>query len=178
VSLRTCWHLSPYAAGAGIGILGWLAFLLSDRFIACSSSYARTAGMIERILHRAVFERREYYREFPPRVDWEWMLVAGVFIGAFLSSVLAGGPGFSVVPPAWAGWFGASVPLRIAASFAGGLLVGFGTRWAGGCTSGHGISGTLQLAVSSWIAVILFFGAGILAAAAISALAPPAGIGC
>ena len=34
-------------------------------------------------------------------------------------------------------------------------------RWAGGCTSGHGISGTLQLAVSSWIAAGCFFIGGI-----------------
>ena len=38
-----------------------------------------------------------------------------------------------------------------------GLLVGFGTRLGNGCTSGHGISGTMQLAVSSWISAICFF---------------------
>jgi uncharacterized membrane protein YedE/YeeE len=42
--------------------------------------------------------------------------------------------------------------------------MGIGSRWAGGCTSGHGISGALQLAVSSWIAMIGMFGGGILAA--------------
>jgi hypothetical protein len=38
--------------------------------------------------------------------------------------------------------------------------MGFGARWAGGCTSGHGISGTLQLAVSGWLAVVAFFASG------------------
>jgi len=46
----------------------------------------------------------------------------------------------------------------------GGIIMGFGARWAGGCTSGHGISGTLQLAVSSWLAAICFFAGGILTA--------------
>lgn len=178
MSLQNGLHWSPYVAGAGIGILGWLAFLLSDRFLACSSAYARTAGMIEKLFRGAAAENDEYYKEFQPRVDWEWMLVAGVFIGALISSVLAGGPDFSAVPSEWADWFGESAPLRIAASFAGGLLVGFGARWAGGCTSGHGISGTLQLALSSWIAVILFFGAGILSAALVSSLAASGGQGC
>ena len=44
-----------------------------------------------------------------------------------------------------------------------GLLVGVGTRLGNGCTSGHGISGTLQLSVGSWIAVInetVLFGGG------------------
>jgi uncharacterized membrane protein YedE/YeeE len=46
----------------------------------------------------------------------------------------------------------------------GGVFLGFGARWAGGCTSGHGISGTMQLAVSSWISAICFFIGGILMA--------------
>jgi uncharacterized membrane protein YedE/YeeE len=36
-----------------------------------------------------------------------------------------------------------------------------GARWAGGCTSGHGISGSLQLSVASWVAVFCFFAGGI-----------------
>ena len=46
----------------------------------------------------------------------------------------------------------------------GGIIMGFGARWAGGCTSGHGISGTLQLVVSSWLAAICFFVSGIVTA--------------
>ena len=40
----------------------------------------------------------------------------------------------------------------------------FGARMAGGCTSGHGISGTLQLAVSSWVFILLAFTVGTVAA--------------
>lgn len=50
-------------------------------------------------------------------------------------------------------------------AFAGGVLMAFGARLAGGCTSGHGISGTLQLNVASWIAVICFFVGGAFVAA-------------
>jgi uncharacterized membrane protein YedE/YeeE len=53
---------------------------------------------------------------------------------------------------------------RVAVALLGGVLLGIGARWAGGCTSGHGISGTLQLAVSSWIAAACFFIGGIAAA--------------
>lgn len=41
----------------------------------------------------------------------------------------------------------------------------FGARLAGGCTSGHGISGTLQLSVGSWIALACFFIGGAVVAA-------------
>ncbi len=46
--------------------------------------------------------------------------------------------------------------------FAGGLMVGFGARYAGGCTSGHAISGLSNLQLPSLIAVIGFFAGGIL----------------
>jgi len=46
----------------------------------------------------------------------------------------------------------------------GGIIMGIGARWAGGCTSGHGISGTLQLAVSSWLATLSFLVGGIITA--------------
>jgi uncharacterized membrane protein YedE/YeeE len=46
----------------------------------------------------------------------------------------------------------------------GGVFLGIGSRWADGCTSGHGISGTLQMVVSSWIAVICFFIGGVVTA--------------
>jgi len=48
--------------------------------------------------------------------------------------------------------------------FFGGLLIGFGTRYAGGCTSGHAISGLSNLQVPSLIAVIGFFIGGLLMA--------------
>ncbi|MDD5736170.1 MAG: YeeE/YedE thiosulfate transporter family protein [Methanothrix soehngenii] len=48
--------------------------------------------------------------------------------------------------------------------------MGLGARWADGCTSGHGISGTLQLSLVSWIAVVCFFVSGIAVAALIFGL--------
>ena len=45
-----------------------------------------------------------------------------------------------------------------------GLMVGLGTRYGSGCTSGHGISGCLQLAVSGWLFFIVMFASGILTA--------------
>ena len=44
----------------------------------------------------------------------------------------------------------------------GGFMVGFGTRWAGGCTSGHAISGLSNLQIPSLIAVIGFFAGGLI----------------
>ena len=92
------------------------------------------------------------------------MLVVGIFVGAFLSSQLSGRFHWAWVPDLWAGTFGDASWVRWIVSLAGGIIMGLGARWAGGCTSGHGISGTLQLAVSSWLAVISFFVGGIVTA--------------
>jgi uncharacterized membrane protein YedE/YeeE len=152
---------SPYAAGIGIGVLSWLTFLLSDKPLGCSTAFSRTSGMIEKLLRGDRVLKKAYYRKFVPEIDWEWMLVIGIFFGAFLSSTLSGQFHVLWVPERWRDAFGGTFSVRWAVSLAGGILLGFGARWAGGCTSGHGISGTLQLAVSSWIAAVCFFLGGI-----------------
>lgn len=155
---------SPYAVGAGIGVLSWLAFLLSDKPLGCSTAFARTSGMVEGFFSDPPIEKRLYFQEFPPRIDWEWMLVLGIVIGAFLSVTLSGSFQVELVPSLWSSNFGVRAFPRILSAFNGGILLGFGARWAGGCTSGHGISGTLQLAVSGWLAVACFFFGGVVAA--------------
>ncbi len=155
---------SPYAAGAGIGVLSWLTLYVSGHPIGCSTSFARTAGMIERLFRGRKVEEKLFYREIPPVVDWQWMLVAGMVFGAFLSAQLSGDFRWQWIPPKWEAAFGDDRLTRIAVAVAGGILLGFGSRWAGGCTSGHGISGTMQLALSSWVSACCFFIGGIAAA--------------
>ena len=152
---------SPYAVGAGIGLLSCLTFLLSDKPLGCSTAFARTSGMIEKLFRGPKVAKKPYYQKFPPVVDWEWLLVVGVIIGAFVSAKLSGQFDLRWVPGRWAASLGSGVAVRLLSAFAGGALLGIGARWAGGCTSGHGISGSLQLAVSGWLAVICFFAGGV-----------------
>jgi len=158
---------SPYAVGIGIGVLSWLAFLLSDKPIGCSTAFSRTSGMVERLFRGSRVAEKPYYKKFAPTVDWEWMLVVGILVGAFISAQLSGEFRATWIPQLWASSFGSGIGMRWILALIGGVLIGLGARWAGGCTSGHGISGTLQLAVSSWLAVIGFFIGGIVTAMAI-----------
>lgn len=155
---------SPYAVGAGIGILSWFTFLLSKKPIGCSTAFARTSGMIAKIFSRRKVEQNMYYQEVAPVIDWEWMLVVGIIIGSLVSALLSGDFHWQWVPDRWAASFGTAPAPRVIVAVIGGIFLGFGARWTGGCTSGHGISGTLQLAVSSWISAICFFIGGIAAA--------------
>jgi uncharacterized membrane protein YedE/YeeE len=120
--------------------------------------------MIERLFRGKKAEDRPYYQKIGLGIDWQWMLVLGVVLGSLASALLSGDFRLQWVPDSWAAVFGNSPVLRTLAALIGGCFIGFGARWADGCTSGHGISGTLQLAVSSWISAICFFIGGILAA--------------
>mgnify|MGYP000984755114 FL=1 len=164
LELLTQTRWSPYAVGIGIGILSWLTFLISKRPIACSTTFAKLSGMIEMVFRGDKVEQKPYYQKLRLVVGWQMMLVLGVVIGSLLSALLAGDFRWQWVPSLWATTFGSAPLLRVVVAFLGGVIIGFGARWAGGCTSGHGISGTLQLAVSSWISALCFFIGGILTA--------------
>jgi hypothetical protein len=153
---------SPYLVGALIGLLSMATFYFSDKPLGASSAYARLAGMVGKLFARRHTESLEYYKDSKPKVDWEVMLVIGVMGGAFLAAWLGGELTGKWLPEMWTARFGEdSLALRLGVAFAGGGLMAFGARMAGGCTSGHGISGTMQLSVGSWIAVVCFFVGGI-----------------
>ncbi|MGC9424143.1 YeeE/YedE thiosulfate transporter family protein [Vibrio sp.] len=155
---------SPYLVGIGIGILTWLSFIFAHRPIGCSTGYTRISGIIEKLVRGKNVEKKRYYQTFVPKVDWEMMLLLGIVLGAFLSSSLSGTFKFELVPQLWKTAFGSGVLGRAVGALVGGVFIGLGARMAGGCTSGHGISGTLQLAVGSWLALICFFVGGYVAA--------------
>jgi uncharacterized membrane protein YedE/YeeE len=120
--------------------------------------------MIERLFRGKKVEQKEYYQKNKLIVDWQWMLVLGIVIGSFISATLSKDFSWQWVPPLWETTFGNFPILRVIVATLGGIFVGFGARWADGCTSGHGISGALQLAISSWISAVCFFIGGILTA--------------
>jgi len=104
------------------------------------------------------FKREKLQKSNP----WRLPFLIGLVGGGVLSAVLSGG-----WAPTWdlgmfdqyAGW---GVGGKVALMFGGGALVGFGTRLAGGCTSGHCIFGISNLEKSGLVATIAFFGSGML----------------
>jgi uncharacterized membrane protein YedE/YeeE len=157
---------SPYLVGAAIGILSWFAFASVDHPMGITTAFENSAALLIQSGNpdAASVQALAQARESSPKIDWEWMLVLGVFIGAFISSNLSKDRTKSSVPELWAQRFGADRTKRLAGAFGGGALMMFGARLAQGCTSGHGISGLAQLAVSSLVFVLVFFLVGIAAA--------------
>jgi uncharacterized protein len=156
---------SPYVVGVLIGILVLSTLGLAGKKIGASSAYSDTAGMIGRLVAPAHIASLPYYQKGKPMIGWTFMIVLGAILGSFLAAWTGGELTGTYLQDMWVARFGAdSGLLRTVVALVGGALMAFGARMAGGCTSGHGISGTLQLAVSSWIAVVCFFIGGIAAA--------------
>jgi len=162
--------ISWRVAGALLGLLLILATALV-RPIGVSTQYVVTDGII---LHSAapnVAESNEYFNQYGEKDDWSigygWMLVIGMFVGGAISALATkhfrsrSNPS---VPSMWGTEFGNSSPRRMTHAFIGGVLLLFGARLAGGCTSGHMISGISQLTIGSFLFGISIFASGIITA--------------
>lgn len=152
---------SPYFVGVGIGVLSWLTFYFSDSPIGASSFYAQMSGFIGKLFAKRHTNSLTYFKANPPSVNWEFGFVIAIIAGGAIGALTGGEFTNEWLPPMWVARFGDSIALRAVVALGGGILMAFGARLAGGCTSGHGISGTLQLNLASWIAVICFFIGGI-----------------
>ncbi len=155
---------SPYVAGALIGLLNVGSMLVSKKPLGASTSYMKIGGMIYGLFNKKKVEKNEYYNKNELKLDWGIMLIIGIILGAFLSAQLSGSFNLTTVPTMWAKEVSDSALIRFIASVAGGIFLGVGARWANGCTSGHGITGTSQLSAISWVASVAFFIGGIAAA--------------
>ena len=141
---------------AGLGIAGiTLALLLiGNRRLGVSSGFEDVCSLA---LSAPYFRRSAVVSGR----QWRLPLLCGLVIGGFLSAVLGGG-----WQPTWdLGMFDAAIGLgpagKLAWMFVAGLLIGFGTRLASGCTAGHGIFGLANFERASLITTITFVAAGI-----------------
>lgn len=160
-------RFSPYLAGAGIGVLSWITFGFMHQAIGVSTTFVRIVGLVESMFIPGHVENNPYLAKYiveNPPIEWQMFLVFGLLIGAAISAVLAGSYRIEYVPEPWKSRFGKSRTVRNIAAFIGGILVLFGARLAGGCTSGHGLSGGMQLSISGWVFFASFFATGVITA--------------
>ena len=154
---------SPYVAGIVIGLLQIPAFLLIETALGASSSYVTFGGLIASWIDPSIL-KIDYVAKHVALTGknwWQVALVTGIAIGAFVSMKLSGARR-QPISPIWARALASTGPARrYAVAFAAGFIMLFGARLADGCTSGHGLSGTAQLAVGSMVAVAAMFAGGI-----------------
>ena len=156
----------PWIAGISIGLLSWFVFVLVNQPIGVSTALSSVSGeAASPILGRDVFLTDGYWIKFPFSFDYGVLFLVGIFIGGLVNAITSNTFKWEKVPRVWREYFGRSVAKRLIVAFIGGVLVLYGARMAGGCTSGHGLSGGLQLALSSWVFLITMFVVGVLFAA-------------
>lgn len=162
---------SPYLAGALLGLLAIASVYATNHwlgktsYIGASTTFVRAAGLLERTLAPDHVKANAYFTKEKVRVDWQFMLVLGIFLGALIASSTDKSFKLESVPPIWEKRFGPSTWKRAAGAILGGIVAMVGARMADGCPSGHGLSGMMQLSVSSFVALAMFFGVGVLIAA-------------
>ncbi|MDO9631336.1 MAG: YeeE/YedE thiosulfate transporter family protein [Humidesulfovibrio sp.] len=155
---------NPYVAGALAGLLLVASLYASGKYFGASTTFVRAAGMLEQTVAAERVAQMPYFMKEMPKVDWQWMFVVGIVLGSCVASLASGTFRIQAVPDRFAARFGPSVLRRSGVAFAGGVVAMFGARLADGCPSGHGLSGTLQLAASGYVALVCFFLGGVVVA--------------
>ncbi|MDX1395741.1 MAG: YeeE/YedE thiosulfate transporter family protein [Gemmatimonadota bacterium] len=176
------WLLAPwpwYVAGPLIGLTVPALLLFGRKVFGISSTFQHLCA--------AALPRRFPYLDYDWRAKrWQLALAAGMVIGGWIAMgpltaareyeiaiseatradlTALGVTDFSgLVPRQWISWEGLGTLPGLVMIVAGGFLVGFGARWADGCTSGHAITGLANLQLPSLIATLGFFAGGLVAA--------------
>ena len=134
----------------GILMAGVILFTFSifgaDRPLGCSTAIPYISSELFGL------EDYEYIDTIKESGAWELVMLSGTIVGGlFVSLFITKSFGFKAVPSLWREKKGPSVAKRFLWSFIGGFLIVLGARMAGGCTSGHMLSGIPQTAVSGLV---------------------------
>jgi uncharacterized protein len=150
-----------YVAGPLIGLTVPLLLLVGGRSLGISSSFRHICAAV---LPNSTlpYLRQDNWR----KQSWNLFFAGGLILGGLVATRLLSSHPNPLLPPGYHTALGALQLLG------GGFLVGFGTRYAAGCTSGHSIMGLSNLQKASLVATLAFFAGGLTAAAALKFLFP------
>ena len=123
---------SPYLAGALTGIVMILSVWVAGKYFGASTTFVRSAGMIEQIFGAERVSKMDYFIKEVPKIDWQWMFVIGIFIGSLISATTSRSFQWQAIPDMWESRFGTSRLKRGIVAFVGGAVAMFGARLADG----------------------------------------------
>jgi uncharacterized protein len=140
-------------AGIALAILDAvvMATAVADRPIGASTSYPYVGDLVFNNTHSI------YFAKVKGAGHWEAIFLGGAFVSGFILSLFRKDFKLTLMHKNWLKYKGNNTFGRIAWAFTGGFILIFGARMAGGCTSGHILSGGMQLAVSSLVFAIFAF---------------------
>jgi len=154
------WHIG----GALLGLTVTFAFFTGHP-VGTATTYERVIGHILRFFSPEYVSKTSHYmKEAVPIAEWQVMFVLGMLLSGIIARYFVTRKKGDDIPPMWAGNFGVNKTKRYLQAFIGGFLLLFGSRLAGGCTSGLFISGGSQLALASLVFAGGMFASGIITA--------------
>jgi hypothetical protein len=144
-------------AGVSLAVLNCIIFLKTgmDRQLGASTAYPYFADLI------SGNTENDYFAKISKPGSWELIFLGGAMLAGLVISLIRKDFKIRLIHANWERYKGSSAGKRIFWAMFGGFILIFGARMAGGCTSGHVISGGMQLAVSSMVFAIFVF-AGLL----------------
>ena len=150
-------YMNPYLAGSLLGLALLLSYLILGAGLGASGGLSRFAAWAESCLAPSHTRSSEYFGAWGERPLNYYLvfMLAGVFFGGLFSAVLA-----RRVRPQVERGGKASRGLRLSLALVGGILAGFASRLAQGCTSGQALSGTALLLSGSVVFLICVFAGG------------------
>lgn len=161
--MRKASYWSPYLTGVGLGLTLLASFVIAGQGLGASRAFTVVAGKGMQAVSPVYTESLSYlskYLELSAFDDWTVVEVAGLLVGALVGTVISRGFKLQIDRGR-----GVTVGLRVLTAFGGGVMLGFASRLARGCTSGVALTGGAQFAVSGWVFVIAMFASGFLFAA-------------
>lgn len=140
-------------AGGLLAILDSIVFLTSafNRPIGASTSYPYVGDLLTGLT------QNQYFATIQKPGNWEMIFLVGAFLSGLIVSLIRKDFKFQLIYSGWSKTEGNSPSKRIIWAFIGGFILLFGARMAGGCTSGHIISGGMQVAASSLLFGVFVF---------------------
>lgn len=123
---------NPYVAGALAGLVSIFSVWGAGKFLGASTSFVKSAAMVEKLFAPEHVAALDYFVKNGPKIDWQWMFVVGILLGALVASLSAGTFRMQAVPDMWKSRFGGAIGKRAAIAFIGGAVAMFGARLADG----------------------------------------------
>ncbi|MEW6094694.1 MAG: YeeE/YedE thiosulfate transporter family protein [Chloroflexota bacterium] len=150
-------YVHPYVGGVLLGIVLFLAFLITRNGLGASGGLNRLVASVEDILVPGHIDQTPYLLKLAgglknPLDDWSVPVVIGAFVGGAVAGLLNGRSKFEVNKGPHI-----SNRTRLVMAFVGGIFFAYGARMARGCTSGQALSGGATLSAGSWALMMMIF---------------------
>lgn len=159
--MKSVRYWSPYIAGISIGLVLVAMFYVAGRGLGASGAFSLLAGVGLHDVSPGYAGSLNYFSRYldnpSPLLDWNLFMIVGVLMGALSGALFSKNLKVMIDKGTTM-----TTRTRLLMSLSGGVLIGFAARLARGCTSGVGLTGGAQLALSGWVFVSVMFLSGFL----------------